>query len=330
MPETTAEAGAASSTKTRVLIVVRIVVSVVLLALLFSRMDVGALAASARQASIPWLLVALAIYFAHVLASTWRWRVLLDAQNVHVPRTLLLSSYLVAIFFNNFLPSNIGGDVIRISDTAARTRSKTLATTIILVDRGLGVLGLVLVSAVSATIVGHLQGHVPSPIWPVWLWVAFAVAIAAAIFMVWAPSMFGRLLRPLTAFNHGWVSARIEKLTKALERFRDRPGALAECFIGALCVQALLIIYHLAVVHALNIPIGVWDLAVIVPLSFVVQMVPVSLNGFGVREATFSLYFTRLGLPMQSGVLVSLGATVVMMIFSLSGAAVYLVQGGRR
>jgi hypothetical protein len=42
-----------------------------------------------------------------------------------------------------------------------------------------------------------------------------------------------------------------------------------------------------------------------------VQMVPVSLNGFGIREATFSLYFTRLGLPMQSGVLVSLGATIV-------------------
>jgi uncharacterized protein (TIRG00374 family) len=330
LPERHTEAGTASSTKTRILIAARVVVSVVLLALLFSRMDVGALAANARQASIPWLLVALVIYFAHVLASTWRWRVLLDAQSVHVPRTLLLSSYLVAIFFNNFLPSNIGGDVIRIADTARRTRSKTLATTIILVDRGLGVLGLVLVAAISATIVGHLQAHVPSPIWPVWLWAAFAVAIAVGIFLVWAPSMFARLLRPLTAFNPAWMTERIEKLTKALERFRDSPGALAECFAGALCVQALLIAYHLAVVYSLNIPIGIWDLAVIVPLSSVVQMAPVSLNGFGIREATFSLYFTRLGLPMQSGVLVSLGATVVMMIFSLSGAAVYLVQGGRR
>jgi hypothetical protein len=58
-------------------------------------------------------------------------------------------------------------------------------------------------------------------------------------------------------------------------------------------------------------------------------MVPISLNGFGIREATFSLYFTRLGLPIQSGVLVSLGATVVMMIFSLSGLALYLTQGSK-
>lgn len=330
MSERLAEDRTASSSKTRVLIAVRIVVSVALLTLLFSRMDVGALMASARQASIPWLIVALAVYFAHVLASTWRWRVLLDAQDVHIPRTLLLSSYLVAIFFNNFLPSNVGGDVIRISDTARRARSKTLATTVILVDRGLGVLGLVLVAAISATIVGHLQGHVPSPIWPVWLWTAFAIAIAGAVPLVWAPSLFSRLLRPLRRINPTWVGARIEKLTATLERFRDRPGALAECFLGALCVQALLIAYHLAVVHALHIPIGVWDLAVIVPISFVVQMVPVSLNGFGVREATFSLYFMRLGLPMQSGVLVSLGATVVMMIFSLSGAALYLAHGSRQ
>jgi hypothetical protein len=163
LPERHAEAGTASSTKARVLIAVRVEVSVVLLALLFSRMDLGDLATNARQASVSWLLVALVIYFAHVLASTWRWRVLLDAQSVHVPRTLLLSSYLVAIF-STTSSSNIGGDVIRISDTARRTRSKTLATTI--VPRGSRTRGPRARAGRggSATIVGQLQGHVPSPI----------------------------------------------------------------------------------------------------------------------------------------------------------------------
>ena len=55
------------------------------------------------------------IYFVNVLASTWRWHLLLDAQHVHVRRRSLLGSFLVASFFNNFLPSNIGGDVIRIA-----------------------------------------------------------------------------------------------------------------------------------------------------------------------------------------------------------------------
>jgi uncharacterized membrane protein YbhN (UPF0104 family) len=305
-------------------------VSVALLAILFSRLDMGALWSGAKQASAPWLIVALALYFVSVLASTWRWRLLLDAQDVHVASTALLSSYLVATFFNNFLPSNIGGDVVRISDTAGRARSKTLATMVVLVDRGLGLLGLVLIAALGATVVDRLHGHEPSPIWPFWLWAGFFVAAAAAAPAVMAPAGFGRVLRPLSVLHPTWVGERIEKLTSALARFRDRPGALAGCFAGAVLVQTILIAYHFAVVHALHIPVSVWDLAVIVPVSFVVQMVPVSLNGLGVREAAFSFYFTQLGLPIQSGVLVSLGATVLMMIFSLSGAAVYLSRGRRR
>lgn len=324
MPENSVDDRPASSVRTRLLFGVRLVVSVGLLAVLFSRVDSRALWASAKQASLPWLFVAIGVYFIHVAASTWRWRVLLDAQHVHVPRGTLLSSYLVAIFFNNFLPSNIGGDVVRVRDTAKQTRSKTLATAIILVDRGLGLLSLVLVAALGATVIGRLQGHVPSPIWPVWLWAGFLVAASASAPLILSPVALGRLLRPLSVLHPTWVGERIEKLTGAVEKFRNQPRALAECFLGALCVQALLIVYHLAIVHALHIPVGLWDLAVIVPISFMVQMVPVSVNGFGVREATFSLYFVRLGLPIQSGVLVSLGATVVMMIFSLSGAVLYL------
>ena len=70
-----------------------------------------------------------------------------------------------------------------------------------------------------------------------------------------------------------------------------------------------------------------WDLTVIVPISFVVQMLPVSVNGFGVREATFSLYFSRVGLPIESAVVMSLVGAGVMMAFSVSGAVVWFARG---
>ena len=82
-------------------------------------------------------------------------------------------------------------------------------------------------------------------------------------------------------------------------------------------MQVLLVLFYLAVVHALQIPVQAWDLAVIVPLSFVVQMLPISINGFGVREATFSFYFTRMGLTMDSGVLLSLVATALVVSLAL-------------
>jgi hypothetical protein len=198
---------------------------------------------------------------------------------------------------------------------------------VILVDRGLGLMGLVLIAALGATMVGGLQGHGASPIWPSWLWAFFLIGAAATAPVVWAPEGVGRLLQPLTIVHPEWVGSRIQTLTSALGRFRDRPGALVSCFAGALIVQALLVLFYLSVVHALSLPVSPWDLAVIVPLSFVIQMLPVSVNGFGVREATFSFYFTRLGLPIESAVLLSLVATALTMLFSLTGAAVYVTRG---
>ena len=97
---------------------VKLVVSIALLAFLLSRIDIARLWANARQASIPWLAIALAVYLSTVLCSVWRWWLLLEAQDVDVAPRQLFNSYLVALFFNNLLPSNIGGDVVRISDTA--------------------------------------------------------------------------------------------------------------------------------------------------------------------------------------------------------------------
>ena len=307
----------------------KLAVSVVLLAFLFSRIDVGSLWASARRASVPWLAAAIGIYLVNVLISVWRWRLLLEAQDIDLPWRMLLGSFLVAAFFNNFLPSNIGGDVVRIADTAKAAGSKTLATTVVLTDRVIGLIGLVLVAAMGSTMAASVAGHVPSPIWPSWLWAGFFIATMATAPAVLAPSGVGRLLQPLTVIHPEWVGGRIEGVTAALARFRTRPGAIARCFTGAVMVQATIVMFFTAVAHALHVPVGPWDLAVVVPLSFVVQMLPVSVNGFGVREATFSFYFTRIGLSMESALLVSLVATGLGMLVSLLGAAIWFARGHR-
>jgi glycosyltransferase 2 family protein len=306
---------------------IKVAVSIVLLAILFSKIDTARLWMTAKRASIVWLAAALGIYFANVLGSIWRWRLLLEAQDVEVPVGTLLGSFLVALFFNNFLPSNIGGDVIRIRDTARPAGSKTLATIVVLTDRVIGLMGLVLVAALGATLAGGAAGHGPAPIWSTWLWACFLIATALSAPVVLSPDGVGRVLQPLTVFHPEWVGGRIEHVTTALARFRERPAALASCFGGAVFVQAAAVTFYVAVAYALRIDITPWDLAVIVPISFIVQMLPVSVNGFGVREATFSFYFTRVGLPIESALLVSLVGTALIMLFSLTGAAVYVGRG---
>src|SRR3954469_21490184 len=170
---TTPSAEPRASARRHLLLAVKIAVSIALLSFLFSRIDAGRLWAIARRASPAWLAIALGIFLVNVLISVWRCRVLLHAQQVPIPVRTLLGSFLVALFFNNFLPSNIGGDVMRIRDSARVAGSKTLATTVVLADRVIGLIGLVLVAALGATMVAGMAGHVPSPIWPSWLWAGF-------------------------------------------------------------------------------------------------------------------------------------------------------------
>jgi len=309
------------SAKSIVVSVLKAVVSAGLLWLLFSRVDVGRLWSVARQASPVWLTGALLLYLTVVLASAVRWDVLLRAQHVRLPFSFLTQSFLVATFFNNFLPSNIGGDVIRISDTAKPAGSKTLATTVVLIDRGLGLLGLALMAATGATLMQRMS---VGPVGPGMLWAGFGAGAMIATPALLMPETATRILQPLRVFHAEWVDERINKLTYALTRFKETPAAIAICFLGAVAVQGLLVLFYVAVARSMHIPIGFAELAVIVPVSFIVQMLPLSVNGFGVREATFGFYFTRLGLPLESALLVSFVGAALIMLFSLSGGVAYL------
>lgn len=303
--------------------VVKGLISGGLLYVLFSRIDIARLWATARTASWSWLATALGLYLLMVMISAWRWGLLLRAQHVVARMTALVRSYLVATFFNNFLPSNIGGDVIRIRDTAAAAGSKTLAATVVLVDRGIGLLGLVFVAAVGASLTARAADTL-GPWGVALLWAGCVAGVAIAVPIIMWPERVGRLLHPLKSLHQEWVEERISRLVMALGKFRSAPGALGLGLLGAVVVQAVLVAFYAAIAYALNVPIPLAHLAILVPLSFVVQMAPVSVNGFGVREATFGVYFTRLGLPLESALAVSLIGAALMMIFSLTGAVAYL------
>jgi uncharacterized protein (TIRG00374 family) len=320
--EPTPRPGAARRTA---VLLLKVVVSVGLLALLLGRTDVSRLWSHVRNASPAWLAGGLGLYLVMVLLSAWRWRLLLDAQHVAVPGGRLVNSYLVATFFNNFLPSNIGGDVVRIRDTARQAGSKTLATTIILMDRGLGLLGLLCVAAIGASVAAAVGGR--PPVLASMLWLALAGGLAVSAAAVLLPGGVARLLSPLRLIHQEWVEERIGRLTGALTKFRGAPRSLVACLLGAVVVQTVLVGFYVAIARSMSIPIPAWHLAVIVPISFVVQMAPVSLNGFGVREAVFTFYFSRLGLPIESALVVSFMGAGLIILFSLSGAVAYLLRG---
>jgi glycosyltransferase 2 family protein len=305
------------------LIALKVLVSVALLSLLFSRADTGRMLEQFRQMNLAWTAAAFGVYGLMLAVSAWRWRLLLQIQNVPVGFGRLAQSFLVATFFNNFLPSNIGGDVVRVADTARPAGSKTLATTIVLLDRVLGLVALLAVAAAASALAFwagvRLQGMS-------YVWIALLVLTAGLLFALRHPATIGRATGRFGGGRAAGLYRRFESLLAAMERFAGRPRGLWSAFAGALAVQVLLVVFYVCAARALAVPLPLLAASVIVPVSLAVQMVPVSINGFGVREAVFAFFFRSLGLDVNAALTLSLGSAALIMLFSLSGGAVFLLR----
>lgn len=314
------------TSKSRVVLVLKSTVSIGLLAVLFAQTDASSLYDAMRRASLPWLAAALALYSMMILASAWRWNLLLAAQRVSVSGWTLVSSFLVATFFNSFLPSNIGGDVIRIRDTTQPAGSIGRATAIVVIDRAMGLLGLLLVAAVSGSlaVIGIVGPALPVNL--PWLWLAFVAATGAFLILLLAPQTILTVLCYVRFLNRDAIVTRVRKLVDMMRAFRAQPLALVSCFAGALVAQAVLVAFYVAIARSLEIPISPLHLAVVVPMSLVVQLLPVSVNGFGVREATFTYYFAALHLPIESALVLSVLGAGLVLLFSLSGGVLYVAR----
>lgn len=309
-----------------VLFLLKIAVSVGVLAVLLLRLDAARLWLHVRHASLGWLGAAMAVYAANVAIGSWRWQRLMVSQDIEMPFPAVAASVLVAAFLNNFLPSNLGRDVVRIRDSSRPAGSFVLAATVVFADRVVGLLTLVAVSAIGATVAASRAPRAVSPAWPALLWTSFGLTVLGSVWAIVSPGTVSRLLRPFVAVYPERVAPLVTKVTTALERFGRAPRALLACCGAALVEQAAMVCFYIAVARALQVRVAPWDFAMVVPIATLVQMVPVSINGLGVREATFSLFFASIGLPASSGLVVSLVAHALVMLASVSGALVWLVR----
>jgi uncharacterized protein (TIRG00374 family) len=306
-----------------VLIVLKLTVSTALLVVLFRRADVPAMVTRFKEMDPFWTLAALGVYGLMLGVSAWRWRLLLRIQTIEVSLGTLTKSFLVATFFNNFLPSNIGGDVVRVADTAPFAGSKTLATTVVLIDRILGLIALLVLAAGASALAWRLGLPLDGM---QYVWLALVVFTVGLLFFLRNPDKLTRTVRTILADRLLAVQTRLQNLVTAITRFAQQPRGLWFAFGGAVVVQALLILFYVCAARSLAVPFPLLAASVIVPISLAVQMVPVSINGFGVREAVFAFFFTSLGLNVSSALTLSLGSAALIMLFSLSGGAVFMMR----
>ncbi len=306
--------------RSRAVAALRLGISAALIAWILRQAPLGEVLEAYRSADLGLVLLALALNPLGYWASVSRWRLLIRSQGGDASFGFLVRSFLVGVFFNNLLPSTIGGDAVRAIDTARTGVDRATAVAIVVVDRFIGLLALLLFAGVGLLLSGSLTERVPA----LYAWVAGIAAllglIAALLFL---PSRRGPDL--LARLGKGGL---VTKLSSALFAFQGRGAVLAKAFGYSLALQTLVVLNGWLLSRALHVPIPLPYFFLIVPLAIFVMMIPVSINAIGVRENVWAFFFAAFGVASAKAVAVAWLDYGLVLIQALVGGALY--AWGRR
>jgi hypothetical protein len=124
-----------------------------------------------------------------------------------------------------------------------------------------------------------------------------------------------------------WAREQFEVVQGAVHAYRAQVRTIWIAGAASLALQTLVVLYYLAVARGLGIPLPASAAFLMVPLCTLLQAVPVSFNGWGLREGLFAHYFSQVGLPRPSALAFSLVGAGLMVLLSLSGALVWMARG---
>lgn len=299
--------------KPRIGTILRVAVSAALIAWILRRAPLGEVLDAFRSADLRFVLLAVVLSPLGYWSSVSRWRLLIRSQGGDATFWFLVRSFVVGIFFNNLLPSTIGGDAIRAYDTSRSGVGRAAAVAIVVVDRFIGLLALMLFAGVGLLLSGHLTDRVPA----LYGWVAggaLAMGLIAALLFLpsrRAPDLLARL------------GPRFKKVSDAIFAFQGKGAVLAQAFGWSLFLQTLVVLNGWALAKALHVPIPLPYFFVIVPVAVFVMMIPVSINAIGVRENVWAFFFTAFGVASAKGVAVAWLDYGLVLIHALVGGAIY-------
>ncbi len=269
-----------------------------------------------------WYLIAAFLFeVMAVLLMAMRWKKLLTGYGHQLGLQRLSGFYLIGLFFNNFLPTSIGGDVVRIYKVAEETGDRTSAFASVVIERMLGI-AATLSLAITALFFISQQFHSTRM-----MVVSIILFITIALFFVFMLQnrSFKFLLRVFDHFTVFHIGEKINKLFEAIHFFKKRRRILLYVFLYSLGSQMAIILMNYCLALAFNVALDIRYLFMVIPVTFVLTMLP-SINGVGLRDLGFVSLLGRVGVSSAAALSLSFMNLLIPMLLSVWGAALFVVQ----
>ncbi len=291
-------------------------------------MNWSALGAVFTHLHFGWALTGWALSGLLIAALGLRWRIFLRAQEIELSFSTILSLTWAGQFFNSFLPGSTGEDVVKIYQICRlATDRKAAAVATVFVDRLTALLALVVLAGIAFVIDPAPLRILSIPPFPTratvgWLLASLVMVVAATWLLV-------RFLR-----STHWGERPIATLKTARGNLSFNRSLLAAVLLAfAIHLANFLVVYFLA--RALGISITRLQILLMMPVVLFLVMLPVTINGHGLREMLLIGYFTQMGVTLaghhETGVreiAIALSLLLVTndLLWSIPGGIWYLVR----
>lgn len=306
----------------------QLLVSGVVLAFLLWQIDLGQTLDILRDSRWGYVAASLAIFVATTWLMAWRWWVLLAARGVHEPYRWLVRMYFVSYAASQVLPTAVGGDAVRIIEHARRRPDvRATAAGAVVMERILGSAGtLVLVAVALALAAGRYEG--------VRLLLILELALLAAMIVLGLLLFSRRIGRHLEErlFPLGRrvkLDRPLQSLYRAMHEYRNSPRVLLAVLVVTLVAQFARVIAIWLCGEAVGIEVSPIVYIILGPLLFLVQMIPFTLNGIGVREAFFVGFLGRFDVAPEAAFAAGFLYYAVSIATSLPGGFILLWRSVR-
>jgi uncharacterized protein (TIRG00374 family) len=304
----------------------QVAIAALLLVLLFRKFDWVAFRSAFAHVPAWFYLASFVVLVAGQALYVFKWGLVLATMGLRVPFRRLVQQYLLGIFFNNFLPTMIGGDTARVYYLGREEGYATVATSI-LVDRGLGFLSM---AAWGSALVWWLDLTTPAFVVArrvlTILCVVLGIVLAGALTFRLAPLVAVLRRVPLM----GRVAGALELLRKRGRPLRRRPSVILLVLVAGFLYflpfgWSYQVYFRLS--GGLRVP---YEPIVLVLIAIgVLSNIPISVNGIGLREQLHSLLFAGLGVPKELAVGISVIVFSQFLILSVLGGLVWLRLRGQ-
>ena len=295
-------------------------------AYLLWKIDVSETAGILADADPGYLLAALAIMVVSVWPMAWRWKTLLAARSIREKLGWLTRAYLVSYAAGQILPTAVGGDAVRVYETARRHpgRLGPIAGSVLL-ERALGAAATLALAALGFLLaIGRYDVGA-------YLWVELVFVVATILLAV---TLFSRRVRPLLrslapVLRRVWLERPARALYEAMHSYRQNAGLLVALFGLSVLIQAARIPAIWLSGKAVGVDLSLRPYYVMGPLLFLVMLVPFTVNGLAVRESFFVSFLGNFAVEPDAAFAAGFLFFVVTLAASVPGGLILAWEGLR-